>query len=245
MAEGDVGTGSNISNALKRKLGPLPGYAWIGLGVGGFLVYHKLKTGSFIGSGATSAAGPAVPADTSGQLDTGGGVGGVGGAGDAGGGSGSFGTPASSGAGFFFDPTPIEDLTSAIDGLLAAQTQPQTLAQPNASSTGLTIAPAASPTVAQPASQTSFAPGTIGASIVAAGAQPGQPVIVPTANGHAAIDVADIPSNLLNKPSVPLPVPVVVSNAGGGESHVVGGPSGAQAVKQKVTTTNYQAKRQL
>lgn len=100
MAEetGDVGSKSGISKALSRKLGPLPGYAWVGLAVGGFLVYHKLKTGSFFGSGSSSssAAVPAGTTDTTlgstpGTLDTGGG-----------GGGGSQGP--SAGAGFYTDP---------------------------------------------------------------------------------------------------------------------------------------------
>lgn len=117
MAEGDVGTGSRASNALTKKLGPLPGWAWVGLAVGGFIVYRKLAGGS---SSSSSAAVPAGSTDTSlgattpGSLDTGGGGGGA--------------LPAdggSSGAGFFFDPTPFNDLTDAINSLMQAQSQPQ------------------------------------------------------------------------------------------------------------------------
>lgn len=117
MAEGDVGTGSKLSDALTKKLGPLPGYVWIGLAVGGFVVYRKLHGSS------SSASGPATPAPGSDQGITAGGLdsGGFG----VGGGGGAPTDNAGAGAGFFFDPTPINDLTDALNGLLSAQTNPQ------------------------------------------------------------------------------------------------------------------------
>lgn len=120
MAEGDVGSDSKLSDALTKKLGPLPGYVWVGLAVGGFLVYRKLH-----GSSSSSTSGPAVPAAgsdtplTGNGLDTGGAIGG-----------GGVDPNAGSGAGTFFDPAPITGLTDAINSLLAAQTQPQSNASP-------------------------------------------------------------------------------------------------------------------
>lgn len=126
MAEetGDVGSKSGISKALTKKLGPLPGYAWVGLAVGGFLVYHKLKTGSFFGSGSSSssAAVPAGTTDTSlgagtpGTLDTGGGGGG--------------GSP-SAGAGFFEDPNTTAALGAIEAELAQLASQSAQQQQPN------------------------------------------------------------------------------------------------------------------
>lgn len=48
-------------NVLTRKIGPLPGWAWAGLAVGGFLIYRARKasqaaSGTTVGTPATSGA---------------------------------------------------------------------------------------------------------------------------------------------------------------------------------------------
>lgn len=73
-----------VESLATRKLGPLPVVAWIGIGVGGLVVFHLLTGG---GSGA-SAASPSdvVPGGfDAGGIGGGGSTGGTGGAGDAGG----------------------------------------------------------------------------------------------------------------------------------------------------------------
>lgn len=50
-------------NFFTNKLGPLPMYAWIGIGVAGLLVYDKFKTTKATGSNPnTSSAGPNLQA---------------------------------------------------------------------------------------------------------------------------------------------------------------------------------------
>lgn len=72
----------NAKGALTHKIGPLPAVAWIGIGVGGFVVFHLLTGGSSGGASASPSSG--APSGLDGGFDDSG----SGGGGSTGGASG-------------------------------------------------------------------------------------------------------------------------------------------------------------
>lgn len=60
-----------------RKLGPLPVVAWVGIGVGGLVVFHLLTGGGSGSSAASPTSGAPIPGDGAG-IDGGGSSGGSG-----------------------------------------------------------------------------------------------------------------------------------------------------------------------
>jgi hypothetical protein len=67
VAAGAKGAGKGSGNVLTKKIGPLPGWAWAAIGIGGFYLYKKYKASS---SAATTAATTATPAATTPTSDT-------------------------------------------------------------------------------------------------------------------------------------------------------------------------------
>lgn len=246
----DVGTGSRFSNALTKKLGPLPGYAWVGLAVGGFLVYHKLKTGSFIGTGSTAAA-PSTDTTGNGLLDAGGSFGG----GVPAGGGGA-------GAGFFTDPSQLADTTPPDAGLQSQMTNPDTnLLGQQTSDAGVTayVAPVSPPVqqsnlLAPSASSLTPSQGSVitGLEQTASGSGAKANDALTQLSAYTAAEPApsSFAEGILQSQNTPIyihstilqsPSPgIVTPTAGGGEI-----ASGAAGVQRKETTVNFQARRQL